>query len=674
MKPILFFCFSLVLPNILPAQTLLQDAMELRQYFDTTDVKDPDKRLIFMGGAVSPKKSSFFRKYISPNDTLSTATLQKTFKDNPFLRMEVTDQNILSFDMPLRGVDSGASPGGSSGIGSGSGFSVAGFADGLARFLVKRTKQELSQAFFDDFKVKVETDPYLKHFCPATKQHLLMVDQDVYQFKDYLEGLRESFILDMTALPGNTEGFLRDDVLCPDCSTKADGKVMIDFLHLAQQMTDGEPPIDMIDYLAGASSGIQSAKLSEPALYDMAGGLRFLDLVSASLRNPNSNDPKMPWYTGRELREMFQDPKLFRLYLGLLWQRADKIAFLDKAGTKAQTMRSILGAAGTSLDLFKAWRNSLESLGETTHALQRAVSASSSINLEDTGMRSNTFSASDFFRYSQSLCDLMKTLNQTGRQVLQRSDNLIPETYISLMQQSNSLYFNVRQRNYTGAISNVIFCLNVIGKDKKEIASLLKYANFVASIAEANSPEEIEHAIELFALPPGSSRMKKQPGRFAVALNAYSGLAGGAERLDGDDFTKSFGAVTAPVGLSLSWGLGHKKKNEAGGTKNVNLGSLGFFIPLLDVGAVTAFRFKDNTSQNLPDLTWGNILSPGLYLVYDFKGKWPISLGLGGQSGPGLRKVTVANDVVIEKSGVRYGAFLTVDIPITYFHLGKGKE
>jgi hypothetical protein len=184
MKHLLFPLLCLLLSPFLPAQTLLQDAKELSQFFDTTDFKDPDKRLIFLGGKVTPRKSNFFRKYVSPKDSVSTATVMKAFKGNPFLRLEVTDQNKLTFEEPSRfpGTSEGAF---GSGRGSASGFSVAGFADGLARFLVQRTKQELSVAFFEDFKAKVETDPYLKHFCPTTKQHLLMVDQDVYQFKDY---------------------------------------------------------------------------------------------------------------------------------------------------------------------------------------------------------------------------------------------------------------------------------------------------------------------------------------------------------------------------------------------------------------------------------------------------------------------------------------------------------
>ena len=659
MKHFILFLSLWIYSSLLPAQTLLQDALVLRQYFEATDADDFDKRLIYQGGAVQELEFNTIRKYVPIRDSLTTAALENAFRGNPFLRVEVTDQNKLLFaHMPMRGSSESLNALGQGLSNSGSGFSVAGFADGLARFLVSRTKQELSQTFFEDFKAAINMEPLLGHFCPATKQHLQFIDQDVYQFNDYLEGLRETFVLDMTALPGNTEYYFRANY-----ADKTTGKVSIDLLHLSQQMVNGEAPIDMIDYLARSGSAIQTATIQEPVLYDMAGGLRFLNLVSQSLIRPDPLNSEKPitWYTGRELRDLFRDPVLFRLYMGLLWQQSEGIAFVGKDGSQPLAMRSILEEVAFSAGLFEEWRNALTSLGEMTHSLQRSIKASGPVTHDYLGEATTTTTADDFFRYAQSFSDLLQSLNQTGRLVLQRPNDLIPQEYISLLRQCNSLYFNVRQRNYTGAISNVIYCLHMLDKEKKkEIATMLKYANFVASIAEANSPEEIERAIELFALPPGSSRMKKQPGRFSVALNAYTGLAGGSEWLGSDQSPKTFGAITAPVGLSCSWGL---KK-----------GSFGLFVPLLDVGAVTAFRFKDENYQNLPELSWSNIISPGLYAVYDFPGKWPIALGIGGQTGPALRKVSDTGLAINNASGMRFGAFATVDIPITYFYLGKGKD
>ena len=516
-------------------------------------------------------------------------------------------------------------------------------------------------AFFEGFKDNIRKDTFLQHFCPFTQSELLLIDSDIYQFNDYLASLREGFTADMTALPGSTESFLRDPNLCKGCIDQPAGKVATDFFHVAQQMVNGEPPIDMIEYLAQPGSAIQSAPQTEAVLYNMAGGLRFLNIVSESFRNPESTDSLMPWYTAREIREKLNDPTVLKIYLGLLWQRVGDIAFVKKGSVKLDSLQSMMADATSVAGVAEQWRNSIQSLSEVTQSLQF-------------GLRSSTLTsgnvADDFFAYSQSVTDLLQAVNQTGRVMFGQQKDLIPTNYILLMRQCNSLYFNVRQRNFVGAVSNVIYCLSMLGSDNDKIALLLKYANFMAAIAEANSPDEMEQAIELFALPPGSSQMKKQPGRFSVALNAFTGLAGGAEYLGGAKTPKLFGSLTAPVGLSLSWGLG-KPSTET--DKAHAYGSIGLFVPLIDVGAVTALRFKDSTAQDLPELTWGNILSPGLYAVYDFPGRVPIAIGYGAQIGPSLRKVTENNELV-NKSGWRHGFFASVDIPITYFYLGKGRK
>jgi hypothetical protein len=646
----------LCLTQGIAAQTILDDAKTLSDCFTDATASTADRASLKRGLTIDENKGLIFSKYIPTGTVLSYGVLVEAFKGNPFIRVEETDQN----QMTINGSFNANSTSGSSQSSGASGFTVSNLADGLARFLVKRTKQELSRVFFDDFKKKVEKDSFLRNFCPFTQTQLALIDSKVYQFNDYLETLREGFTADMTALPSSTERFLRSPDLCEDCADKVEGKVMIDFLHIAQQMVNGEPPIDMMAYLAQpGSSAIQSAQPTDTLLYNMAAGLRFLNLVSESLRNPASSDTLlMPWHSASEIRIAFQDPKLLRIYLGLLWQKAEGIDFVIPKGTKTP-MRTLMIRANTGMNLVESWRKSIESLGKLTQSLQFSLRSSAS---------TPTTVADDFFTYSQSVTDLLLAINQTGRMMLNFKDkDIIPVKYVLLMRQSNALYFNVRQRNFAGAFGNVIYCLNLLKdgneKDKKAIAEMLRYANFMAAIAEANSPEEMERAIEFFALPPGSSQSKKHPGRFSVALNAYTGFAWGREYLGNDESSKKISALTAPIGFSGSIGLG-------------KAGSIGAFVPLIDIGAVTAYRFDDDNAGDLPELTWNNILSPGLYVVYDAPGKWPFAFGYGAQIGPSLRKVTETKggtEVEISKSGWRRGFFLTVDIPITFFYLGKGK-
>ena len=668
MKQILFVLIGFFLPTIFSAQALLYDAVQLKEHFGPPTKVDVQKRPSMPEFKITdPEVSNILSKYMHPDSLYDNNQINSTFGGNPFIRIVATSQNLFSMKAVAGGGSDKNAPA--------AGFSVSSLADGLARFLVKRTKQELSMAFFEGFKNKVQNDRYLQHFCPFTKSELLLIDSDVYQFNDYLESLREGFTADMTALPGSTESFMRDPTLCKDCLDKPAGKVTTDFFHIAQQMVNGEPPIDMIAYLAEPGSAIQSALTSEPPLYNMASGLRFLNIVSESFRNPESKDSLMPWYTAREIREKLNDPEVLKIYLGLLWQKVDAIAFAKEGTAQLDSLQRMMADANSITGLTEEWRKSIQSLSELTQSLQFGLRASAA---------TATTGADDFFSYSQSITNILQSVNQTGRILFSRKNDLIPTEYILLMRQCNALYFNVRQRNFSGAVSNVIYCLSLLGSDKDKVAMMLKYANFMAAIAEANSPDEMENAIELFALPPGSSQMKKQPGRFAVALNAYTGLAGGAEYLNGQKAPKFFGALTAPLGLSLSWGLGKRghndkvegdipEKEKDDKDKVYSWGSLGFFVPLIDVGAVTALRFKDSTAQDLPELTWGNILSPGLYVVYDLPGKLPIAVGYGAQIGPSLRKVTELG-ALVNKSGWRHGFFATVDIPITYFYLGKGKK
>ena len=675
MKPVLFLAFWLLGTLSLSAQTLLDDAVTLRDYFNVKAITSTNGRAsINRGIKIEGAEAAVLAKYLK--GTLNTDNLVATFKGNPFLRVEDSDQNPFSFGQGK--LEATRAPATS----APSGFSVTNLADGLARFLVKRTKQELSMAFFDDFKNKIAKDPYLGNFCPLTKAQLELIDAEVYQFNDYLESLREAFTADMTALPGSMERYLRSPDLCDSCLQKPGGKVITDLLHISQQMVNGEPPIDMIHYLADKSSAaIQSAMPTQEdaKVFNTANGLQFLNLISESFRDPMAIEgTKMPWRKGKEIREILGDSVVLRIYLGLMWQSVGEMKFMDKSGV-AQPLRQLISKGKSGADLVNSWHQSIQSIGELTHSLQ--------FSLNESDATKNTV-ADDFFSYSQSITDLLQSVNQTGRLLDGHGkDDLIPMEYILLVRQCNSLYFNVRQRNFAGAIGNVIYCLNLVNEDllakadartkkaltpeekqkaakgekaSKGIATLLKYANFMAAIAEANSPDEMERAIDLFALPPGSSSMKKQPKRFSVALNAYTGLAVGAEYLEGDAKPKTISGVAAPVGISCAWGLG-------------KAGSLGLFVPLIDVGAVTAYRFDGDNSENLPELTWANIFSPGLYAVYDFPKRLPFAFGLGWQAGPNLRKVTV-NGLEQKKSGNRLGAFLTVDIPITYLYLGKGSK
>jgi hypothetical protein len=110
-------------------------------------------------------------------------------------------------------------------------------------------------------------------------------------------------------------------------------------------------------------------------------------------------------------------------------------------------------------------------------------------------------------------------------------------------------------------------------------------------------------------------------------------------------------AFTAPFGLALSKAIAVRETR--GGH------SLTAFFPIVDVGAITAFRFANSTAT-LPQVTWKNFLSPGAYLIFGFR-QSPISLNAGFQYGPELRKI-VLNAMPELIPSRRFSLGLTLDL------------
>lgn len=180
----------------------------------------------------------------------------------------------------------------------------------------------------------------------------------------------------------------------------------------------------------------------------------------------------------------------------------------------------------------------------------------------------------------------------------------------------------------------------------------IKVIHFVNEMAGAKDAEEVEKAIDAFALPVGSSSLKEKAKSY-FSINAYPGLIGGIEYAKGQQRAGSFG-FTAPVGLYAqfcSWGSGS---------------SLGAFVPIIDIGAPVRLRIdKEKDNEILPDFNFNDIFSPGFYLSYGFGKKLPLALNVGAQYGPKLRDVkTGVEGKLTAVDSYRVNIALVIDIPL----------
>jgi len=228
-----------------------------------------------------------------------------------------------------------------------------------------------------------------------------------------------------------------------------------------------------------------------------------------------------------------------------------------------------------------------------------------------------------------------------------------------------SLFSDLQAERYGSAIQNLVNMLSTVATSSPNVESrwqrtsqeLLFYGNFMANVASAQNADDMRSALLGAALPPGSSRVKREES-FNIGLNTYLGLGGGVEVLNnGDAMNKTAGTIglSLPVGLSVSWKF--KKEHAL---------SYSVLLSVLDLGAVAAFRLGDPNAEALPDLKIENFVAPGAYFLFNIP-RSPFSMGVGSQYGPRVRSITAANGVQSQASAWRWGGFIGMDVPIFSF-------
>lgn len=652
---LLLSCFFSV---SLAAQHALSDAILLRQYLTPT----PGARSIanFRHDEESAEAALRILWNYAP---VNAEFLADAFEDNPFIGAVAEEDIILLPEMFLDALtviaesDRGVVNPSIHHPTTANGFSVGNLADGLARFLARRTKQELSLAFFNRLKNTFEKDQVLGGLFPNTKQQLWVIDKEIFFIDRYIEVLRESFIIDLKSLPHQSRIYLQQK----DFAGRPDLKILVeDVLEISQFLIDGRPIEDWFYFMAHEASLQDVERVAQlPAetgkrVRNMAASLRLTWVLSESLRNTDlAAASEQVWLPPAEVRRALKDPITMYLYLGLLWQQEASTQVVFDNGT---TLRDALRPLAAGSETLQAVRRSIESWSESGRELSGLLEGQQGVAIANDSIQDDAVFR--FFNGFFTLTDIAAQVTELLFPEAAAHKEELRKLYESA-RDLNSFHYNIRRKNYVYAIHNFTAVLARLTLDAPLQKELLRYGNFIASVAEARTSEEIAHAIDLFALPPGSSVTKKN-SVFSVSLNAYSGLSYGREYLrspGSSSMNSDVVAFMAPVGFDINVGFGRA-------------GSLSFYTPIIDVGAITAYRLRNDMVADFPELKWENILAPGAFFVYGGPSNLPIALGAGFQKGPGLRRINDPGMPEISSlTGFRFAMFFSIDIPISHFYV-----
>jgi hypothetical protein len=514
------------------------------------------------------------------------------------------------------------------------GINVTNFADGLSQFLVERTKQELELTFFKKFKEKLNDSNLadLKTMLPNTASVLDHVDKDIYFLSNYLNTLKEAFRKDLQNLPETALPVIESKIL--DANQK---EYFSTAINVVKQAKSGVHPADII-------KNISTQTYSSAALGNVKDAAKVFSLFSSSLRSKNSSTY---WVPSDSLGLVFGDPVTLQIYLGLVYEKSKSVTIRNNVSLST----IITPALQTNLvEYIEKLRPAISDVDLSFQALKKTT--------DENRVQS-------YARAFKALCNLVEVLkNVDGLSIDQLTIGNSANNFIAETVQVSNLIVDIADKNYSLAIIDLANLLKKSLPDGsfKWEGDLVKYGSFMANVAKAETAEEVKQAIEAIALPVGSASIKKYSAT-NISLNAYVGLSPGYEKNSTTDAYKFTFGVTSPVGVAFSKGNQRTCTNKKAGTSIEKRFSKTLFLSLIDLGAVTAYRFDDANTEALPQLTLQNIFAPGLYYVRGVANA-PISYGIGGQLGPALRDLKAGLSDSENDVNFSFRFFIAVDIPI----------
>jgi hypothetical protein len=604
----------------------------------------------------NPEVYSILRNYV-PKSISTKDSIINYFKTNPFIRFNISGSHA-AVGLVQRAFSQV------------SGVDVTTIADGLAKFLVNRTKEELSVAFFVELKKDLNDYDELKILFPETLDILNLIDEKIYQFSAYLTELRDAFIIDLNNLPYHVPDILELQKF-ERYFLEPDKEWIKPVLKSASFITDALikedsvfRPGNFIDSLNENVDHFFSLNADSGRWdYLINGSIKTIHLVSTSLR---STDTSRYWVSLDSLKSLIRDTVAFKIYLGLIYAEAGKENILF---AQSRSLQSYLDTVAANYGKYlRPIQDSLLVFGKKLKEADLNYRLIKDIKYHKT--------KDSLLRYSYALYSSCLDVIESGVGLLTPFVNVNiakVEDYTLVSKEMGKIYIQVRQKKYALAILSLADVLDILVKPyytdssktrsyARLIRKLNTYGTFIANVAKADNSDEVADIIDKTVLPTGSSYVKKH-SVFNISLNAYTGLYYGQQRQATDQKFVSVAGVYAPLGIAASWGIPRPNRKPPW--------SLSLFASIIDIGSIVSYRFTNynDTIANDVHVRLGQIVSPGGHVVIGLP-RWPLSIGGGFNWAPLITKIE-KNEVTIQpnnKTPLRWEIFAAVDIPLLHFY------
>jgi hypothetical protein len=533
------------------------------------------------------------------------------------------------------------------------GIDVTKYVQATADFLRDRIKEELTIAFIERFKSKLDSFPELKALLPRT--YNVFNTSDPFKVPSLGQTYKTAFQEDLEHFVENFELFI-DTTTIPRYTKLRSIQSVTAFriaYHAIDMSAKDVHPVDIFDFIDVRYGFANDAVRNK----DINKYVSLLNVLSKNLRK-RKDDQKIGWVTVEELKTF--PPDAIMLFWGLIYQQKKEV--FDGLKIKEQSFADLIYNGTTEAQVYlKQFVVIAHNIGKRIKEYQQLV---------DTIKRD----------FATSKAKAVEAFIANADQLLEINDFIFSFPYFKSPEEFHrSEYYTIwrpvivdaietskgiHAKDYSKIVVNaasVIYRITQLSdspeKNQRFIQHLNFYSNFLVDAINADSSRDVKAVLEKYAEPVRSFRVKRKTP-FSVSLNAYPGLYFGFETYkDGgkNKTARSFG-VTAPIGLSFNWG-NFPAENW----------SSSIFINAVDIAAALSYRWG-NDSLNLPEkVTLGQILAPGIFGVVGFP-KMPVSAKVGVQYLPQLRSITRNGNKVDEINAWKIAVSVVVDIPFFNFY------
>ncbi len=507
--------------------------------------------------------------------------------------------------------------------------------NGIANFMVGRFKQEVLQVAIDQvFKqIKTKEDSILvKSLFPKTFKQI----GDLYGSgaSSYFTGdlllLRQTAQIDIEKLPRNIINNL--NTIFPKLNTEPEIKDMLVFGNYVVEHSQQGQSLDRL--LSGLANETYSSDATVSNILNLA------DLLSQALLNKEGsneiwvNPTQILPTTATSMKNLE-----IRYFYGLLYHQLNQIPELEEY-LEIEDSNDLASTAAKIQDLVMF----VTKLNNTYNYIK-----SKDFNLKST---------EEIFTYIKDINQTLLFFTSTLKKIPETNkyykinDNIldVSSRFIAIVEASV-------QKDYQKVIPLLIIEFGEYMMDGNVKSS--RTIAFVSQLATTQNADDMEALLRSFALPIGSSSIKRRSS-FNLSVNGYVGLTGGLETayISPKNQTKGNIGLSAPIGLSATFCKGY----------------LTSFVSFLDLGSIVNQRLN-NDRTTYTNFKFEHFFIPGLGLYLNLP-KLPISMGIHFNYIPNFRTITYesGNAIITEtnQSVTRANFSVLVDIPFfTVYNKGK---